>query len=284
MSNTLRVTVNAASTRAGQSKNVLRPQSITVDGVVLSRDAIARETQNHPAANSIEAWNDAARALVIRELLLQEARRRQIAATPMIDGEGRRETDDEAAIRQLIDTAVVTPVPSEDDCRRVYEAHHLRLRSSDLSEVRHILIAAPPGDMTARHEARTLAQRLIEQLASDPSRFNELAAIHSQCPSAKTGGSLGQISDGQTVPEFEQALATAPVGIVMPSPVESRYGLHVVLVDRRVPGRQLPFEIARQQVAAWLVARSRHIGIRTFIADLARTSKIEGLGFELVAG
>ena len=44
-------------------------------------------------------------------------------------------------------------------------------------------------------------------------------------------------------------------------------------------------EIAQYQpqIADWLVAKSRTIGIRAFIGDLVRMAEIEGLGFELVA-
>ncbi|MGL5116357.1 MAG: peptidylprolyl isomerase, partial [Beijerinckiaceae bacterium] len=59
-----------------------KPKTVSVNSVSIARDAIARETQNHPAAKPIDAWQAAARALVIRELLLQEAARLGISADP----------------------------------------------------------------------------------------------------------------------------------------------------------------------------------------------------------
>ncbi|MGL5735868.1 MAG: peptidylprolyl isomerase, partial [Beijerinckiaceae bacterium] len=67
-----------------------------MNDVVIARNAIAQETQNHPAATPLEAWQAAARALVIRELLLQEARRLVLTPQPLQDDEGRRETGEEA--------------------------------------------------------------------------------------------------------------------------------------------------------------------------------------------
>ena len=52
-----------------------KPVTVSVNGVSIARDAIVREMQHHPAPKPIAAWQQAARALVIRELLLQEARR-----------------------------------------------------------------------------------------------------------------------------------------------------------------------------------------------------------------
>ena len=48
--------------------------AITVNGVGVSEEAIRLEAQHHPADNPGAALTEAARALVIRELLLQERR------------------------------------------------------------------------------------------------------------------------------------------------------------------------------------------------------------------
>ncbi len=281
MSNVPEITVNTSSACAVKPGNLPRAKAVKVNGVAIGRDAISRETQNHPAKKPVEAWKSATRALVVRELLLQEARRQNLPITPISDAEGRRETDEEAAIRGLVDAAVKIPEPNATECRRVYEANTSRFRSPNIVEARHILIAASPDDGSARAAAKSLAFRLIDEIAREPSLFAELAALHSKCPSAETGGNLGQISDGQTVPEFERALDRAPVGEVAPMPVETRYGFHVVFVDRRIPGAQMPFEVAQPQIAAWLTERSRHIGIRAFVSDLVRSANIEGLQFDL---
>jgi peptidyl-prolyl cis-trans isomerase C len=48
---------------------------VRINGVTIPRDLIAREVQHHPSRTPVEAWKAAARALAVRELLLQEARR-----------------------------------------------------------------------------------------------------------------------------------------------------------------------------------------------------------------
>jgi peptidyl-prolyl cis-trans isomerase C len=246
---------------------------VTVDGVTIRRDAIARETQNHPAAKPVEAWLAAARALVVRELLLQEARRLAIAADPVCDEEGRRETDEEALVRQLIEQQVATPEPDEESCRRIYDRNRARFRSSDLCAVRHILLPAAPADRTARARAREQAEAILAAVTREPASFAELAGAHSACPSSVQGGSLGQISRGQTVPEFEAALATLDDSGI----IETRYGYHVVVVDPRIEGRELPFEIVRPRIAEWLSERARHIAIRQYIAMLAGKAQITGI-------
>jgi peptidyl-prolyl cis-trans isomerase C len=55
---------------------------------------------------------------VVRELLLQEAHRLAIEATPKFDGAGRRETEEEALIRALIERGCRES--DEESCRRYY--------------------------------------------------------------------------------------------------------------------------------------------------------------------
>ena len=58
---------------------------VAVNGVEISPEAIAEEIQHHPAPDAETAWVEAARALAVRELLLQEARRLAISGDPDID-------------------------------------------------------------------------------------------------------------------------------------------------------------------------------------------------------
>ncbi|NWG23041.1 MAG: peptidylprolyl isomerase, partial [Pseudorhodoplanes sp.] len=145
-----------------------KPRQISVNGVPIARDLIAREIQNHPSDSPVDAWKAAARALVVRELLLQEARRVGIEAVPLDDGEGRRETEDEAAIRALIAREVTTPAADREACLRYYEQNRRRFRSADLYEAAHILIAGPQSDKRAHAQARETATALLARLRARP--------------------------------------------------------------------------------------------------------------------
>lgn len=260
-----------------------RAQPVIVNGVTIDRAAIARETQNHPAAKPIEAWLAAARALVVRELLLQEARARGIGAVPLEDAEGRRETDEEALIRTLVEIDVMTPTASMEECSRYYEQNRARFRSPAIFEVRHILFAAAPADHDARETSRSEAEAAIAVLAQEPQLFAQLAAERSACPSAKAGGNLGQISRGQTVPEFEAVLERLAAPGLAPHPVETRYGFHVVCIDRQIDGAELPFEVVKERIAAWLEEKVRRTALRQYITGLAGRAEITGISLDAEA-
>jgi peptidyl-prolyl cis-trans isomerase C len=257
---------------------------ISVNGVSIAEADILGEAQNHPAENPGAALIEAARALVVRELLLQEARRLDIAAEPEAAGDGRIETPDDAAIRGLIGHEVAVPTAGEAECRRFYDNNPARFSSETIYEARHILLAAPPADEGARRYARMTAEALIERLLDDPQTFPALAAEHSACPSREQGGNLGQLMHGSTVPEFERALASMSEGELLIEPVESRFGFHIILLERKIPGARLPFEHVRERIAGWLEAASWSKAVAQYIAVLAGRAEIRGIDIAAAEG
>ncbi len=256
------------------------PEEVSVDGVVIPREAIAREAQHHPAASSHAAYAAAARALVIRELLLGEARRLGVVATPGTDEGGRRETDEDAIVGALIAREAPTPEPDEAACRRYFEANRRRFRSADLWEPEHILFAATADDAAARERALAQARAAIRALADSPERFGALARELSACSSAAEGGRLGQIARGEIEPSFEAALAALASGEIAAEPVETRHGVHVVRLGRRIPGADLPFEAVRERIATYLDEAVSRRAAAQYIAVLAGRADIIGVAID----
>ena len=249
---------------------------VTVNGVAISRKAIAAEVQNFPSRNPGEGWRAATRALVIRELLLQEAARLGIAAEQRSDEDGRTETVEDATIRALIEQEVRTPVAEAADLRRFYERNLRRFVSAPLYEAEHILFAARRDDEAAYAAARERAQDIAALLAAEPERFASFAREISACPSGALGGSLGQIGPGDTTPEFEKALSRVEPGAIS-APVETRYGVHLIRVARRIEGRQLPFEAVRNEIATFLEEQVQRQAMRQYLSLLVGRADIAGI-------
>lgn len=226
----------------------------------------------------------AARALAIRELLSQEAERLAVDAEPLDDGEGRRETPQEARFRVLLEREVAVPRADEAACHCYYEANRRRFRSPDLFEAAHILIAAAPGNAAARDTARRAAVALIADLRDKPEVFAAAAADQSDCPSARHGGNLGQLGPGQTVAEFEAALGRMTGCGICPDPVETRYGFHVVRLDRRIDGQQLPFDLVRERIAEYLDEAVRCRALQQYVSILAGRAKVTGVDLAAANG
>lgn len=251
---------------------------VIVNGEVIAAERIAAEAQNHPAPQGKPglAWKAAARALAVRALLLQEAARRGLTADPQETLPGQLETAEEALIRQLLDLAVEPEAVSEAALQDHYAAHPDRYRAPSLYEAAHILIPLGDDPHTAMHQA----EAVLAQVLADPRSFDQVARDVSACPSRANGGRLGQVSAGDTVPEFEAALETLAEGQIGAAPVRSRYGFHIIRLDARARGDVLPFSavrgplLAAQEKAAWLRAS------RKFIAGLADVAEVTGVNLQ----
>ncbi|MCG8542737.1 MAG: peptidylprolyl isomerase [Alphaproteobacteria bacterium] len=250
---------------------------IQVNGVEVPEAAIRAEAQNHPAESPDEAFGAAAQALVIRELLLQQARALKLAPQPQTDDSGRRETEEDALIRRLLESEISLPEADDDTCRRYFDNNRERFRSPDLYEAAHILFAADPADTDGYASATAAAEATLETLDRDPGAFAAIARERSDCTSASNGGRLGQVARGDTVAEFETFLVNLEEGQLCPVPVKSRYGVHVLRLDKRIEGRPLPFEAVRDRIAGYLHEASWRRGVAQYIRLLAGNARIDGI-------
>jgi peptidyl-prolyl cis-trans isomerase C len=251
---------------------------LIVNGEIVPHTLVAAETQNQiaPKGKPGIAWRKAANAVAIRTLLLQEARTRGIAPEPHEVGPGRFETDDEALIRGLLETEIDVASPTEAEVRAEWEKGPNRFRTPPLWEVSHILISCDPRDEEKRAKAQERANAVTAHALADPTGFAALAARESECGSKASGGALGQLGPGDTVPEFETALRGLGEGQITPEPVLSRHGYHVIRLDALAEGQVLPFETVQQKISEALEKASWAREARTFINKLVASADISG--------
>ncbi len=253
---------------------------VVVNGVTIPAARIAAEAQNHPAPPGKPglAWKAAARALVTRELLLQEARRQGLEPEPTEIAPGQVETEEEALIRQALVGALRPDPVSDDTLRAIHAASPDRFRAPTLYEVSHILYAREPGDSAGLASASAQAKAAAARLAESPFDFDRLAREESACSSREAGGRLGQLTGADVVAEFAAALDLLEVGAISPSPVATRFGFHIIRLDARAEGSVLPFErvAARLREAAEKAAWTR--AAQALTRDLFGRAEISGLG------
>jgi peptidyl-prolyl cis-trans isomerase C len=254
------------------------PCMLFVADTAISEADIAREMQHHRALKPERSRADAARALVVRELLRREVERLALAesATPI-----GRETREEAAIRTLLELQVERRVPTEEDCLRYFEQNRDRFRAPDRIRASHILLAAPADDVEGRFKARGECERMIAELRASPVLFADFAMRQSDCPSKEQGGGLGWLERGQTTPEFERQVFRLRVGLAA-FPVESRWGYHVVRIDEAAPGEALDFAQVRQRISDYLELQVQQRELQHYLLALQERHGVRGLD-EIVA-
>jgi peptidyl-prolyl cis-trans isomerase C len=245
---------------------------LSVNGVVIDAQAIAAEAAHHAAGADVER---AARlALAVRELLTQKAVEKGLLTA----GAGL----DDATIDHLLEADCPIPCPSEEECQRYHAANSQKFRSPDLVFARHILFALTENAPMTKVRAR--AEEAHRELARHPDRFEALAQTLSNCPSGQAGGNLGQLSRGESVPEFEAAIFDSTHIGLLPGLVKSRYGFHIVVVERRIAGVALPFEAVRELIQRYLSEHVRHKSIQQYLTQLASGAELTGITLEVRPG
>lgn len=254
---------------------------VVVDGVALPERLVAEEAQNHPAATPEAARKAAAHALAIKALLLDRAH--QLGLTPQAerDEDGREETPEEALVRAVLDAEIEVERPGEAECRRVYDSTPERFRTPPLTQASHILFAPKGEDEAGWEAARAAAMGAIAELADHPYRFADLAAALSDCPSKGVGGSLGQLSPGDLAAEVEAGLNRLQDGETASEPVRSRFGWHILRLERRIEGRLLPFEHVLPRIALHLESRAWTASAARYVSGLAAEARECGVALSV---
>lgn len=247
---------------------------VRVNGVLMESAAIATEMQYHPASSQREATFLAAQALVLQELLRQRVDELGLQPQPQ-----DTESEEEACLRCLLEQEVDIPEVTEPELALYYRNNPRKFTTPPLLAVRHVLLAADPQDAEQRSERAQQATSLLAQLQQGGVDFIELVQQYSDCPSREQGGELGQISSGQTVPEFERQLMRLPPGLAG-QVIESRYGFHIVEGQQRIEGELLPFELVRDRAAAELGQRIWHKSVAQYLQILVARANIEGIALQ----
>jgi len=237
---------------------------ISVNGVAIADERIAREMQHHPAPSSDEAERQAATALVVRELLLQRVSEKEIGGA-----------DEDQRIANLIDSEIRVPEPTDEEIARYYRRNGLQFTSPALYRAAHIFFPARASNEAASAEAKAKAEAVFAELLADRASFAELAQAHSACSSKEQGGSLGLVRKGDTNAELEQAMAMMDVGEIRL--VRSRHGYHLLRLDDRAPATSLPLEQAKGWIAEHLRKSSKRRAIAQYLQLLTARAKIQGI-------
>ncbi|MFZ0198415.1 MAG: peptidyl-prolyl cis-trans isomerase [Candidatus Sulfotelmatobacter sp.] len=184
----------------------------------------------------------------------------------------------------MIDTAKIESGVqiTHDELLSYYNQHRDQYRVPEQAKVSHILIKTPlPGpdgkvDEKGVAEAQRRSEDILKQLRAG-ANFEDLAKKYSEDPgSAKEGGSLGWIGKGRTVPEFEKAAFSQPIGQIG-NLVKSSYGFHIIRVDARQDAHMKTLDEVKDQIEPILKQQRAQQLAQKQADDLLQLAKKQGL-------
>ena len=226
--------------------------------------------------------------LIDRELILGEASRLNVQLTPdeldaaMVEVRGSYSEEEFikvleqtgntlegwiAALKlRLLTTKVSTAAStsqlevSDKETENYYKKHREEFRRPVEIRARQMLF-----------DSREEANRILK-LLKDGGDFATLAREHSQSPDRENGGALGYFPAGQLPVEFDDVLFKLPVRQVS-DPVESPYGFHLFLVERKRKAGLRPYAAVKDEIVVKLHQQKEEVAFHLWLENLQKTTK-----------
>lgn len=131
--------------------------------------------------------------------------------------------------------------PTEADALKFYEENPDKFTEGEVVNASHILVAT---------EEEALS--VLAEIKSGDISFEDAAKKYSSCPSKENGGSLGEFTRGQMVPEFDSAVFAMAVGTVTEAPVKTQFGYHLIKLNSKSESSVVAFDAVKDNILAHL--------------------------------
>jgi peptidyl-prolyl cis-trans isomerase C len=231
----------------------------TVNGKAVPKarvDMLVQQAVKSGQQPSAELETQARDQVVIREIFVQEAEKRGIAASA--DFRGQMELARQGIlIRELFaDFQRKNPI-GDAQVQAEYDKFKAQASGTEY-RARHILV-----------EKEDEAKGLIAQIKAG-AKFEDLAIKHSKdVGSGANGGDLDFAKSGNYVPEFSGAMVKLAKGGMTETPVQSQFGWHIIRLEDTRETQFPPFDEVKAQVRQ----RLEQIRLQGFQDDLRTKAK-----------
>jgi len=223
----------------------------------VTQQAFAARADSIPANVRLAALQDRNRlrdvinTLLLRSQLAQDAREAGFDKEDIVKERMRLAADAELAKAWVSRYTELQPAADyEAMAREYYQLNQSKILSSDKIDVSHILVST---EDRSDDEAMELADSISRQLTENPAAFDEFVLKYSEDSSvAANKGRFYNIKKGDMQKPFERVAFTLSEGEIS-GPVKTRYGYHIIRLDRHPERRQLKFD----EVEARLISQAR---------------------------
>lgn len=219
--------------------------------------------------------SDALQSLIQHELLAQEAQRRGFHIDPQVQRQQRISMANLLIRREFKKKFTKKSVP-----RKLIEAAYKRniiwFKSPEMVRVAHILVKANHENTEDFHRrAKRIADKIRELASSRPLTRKEFKQIATQIKKDHPTFNIGAEhfdtpNRGFTVPPFaDAAFALKTSGEISPV-VRTRYGYHVIYLEKRLPARNRSLSEAEDEIRERIFDQARAQAFMLWIKDLEK--------------
>jgi peptidyl-prolyl cis-trans isomerase C len=253
---------NAEVSKKGEPKGQVLAE---VNGSVITTEDYKKEVEIlppylKPMTATAEGRKEMIDSMIVRELVLQEAKKAGIDKSPevadrledlkkrvIIEAYWKKKVEEQAKI-------------SDADLQKFYDENKEKFRTGDQVKASHILL-----------KTEKEAQDVLAQLKAG-GKFEDLARKYSVDPAGAKGGDLGWFGKGSMIPEFEKAAFALKEGETS-GIVKSKFGYHIIKLTGKRAAGLLPLAEVKDQIKAALLPEKQQEIFKKMREDMKKTAK-----------
>ena len=237
-----------------------------VNGVTITTEDFKKELENlppylKPMADTVEGKKEMLDTMVIRELILQQARKDGVDKSPAVADKVedlKKRVVVEAFLKKKVEEqAGIT----DADLQKFYDQNKDKFKTGEQVKASHILV-----------KSEQEAQDIQAQLKKG-ANFEELAKKHSVDSAGAKGGDLGWFGKGSMIPEFEKVAFSLKEGEVS-GIVKTQFGYHIIKLTGKRPAGIRPFDEVKDQIKAALLPEKQQEVFKKLKEDLKKSAKL----------
>ena len=164
---------------------------------------------------------------------------------------------------------------TDKDIKQYYEANKQEFKSPERVEARHILFkVAKDATEKQKKEVRKKAELVLKKIRNGAD-FAKLAEEYSDDPGSKSrGGLLGYFARGRMVKPFEKVAFSLKPGEVSDI-VETRFGYHIIKVEKRQPAGILPLDQVKDRIKRKLFDEFKRAKISEYVEKAMKKADVK---------
>lgn len=194
--------------------------------------------------------------LVSQKLLLLDAQKNLLEAEPAFKAQLKKAKEGllaSYALEKALSAVRVTDKEVED----YYNENKEKFVSPATVNASHILV-----------DTAETAKEILAKIESGALSFEDAAKEYSSCPSKENGGSLGDFSRGQMVPEFDSAVFAMEIGEITKEPVQTQFGFHLIRLNSKNEGETVQLEKIKDKLSQQLLMQKQQKAYESKINQL----------------
>lgn len=215
--------------------------------------------RNYPPEQQMYMANPQARAQVLEQLIAFHLFAKMAEEEKIMESEEYKTMIEKMKVELASHMAATKTIEgiavSEEEEKAFYETNKAQFVQGPQVCAKHILV-----------DSEELAKQVAGEIAEGKS-FEDAAKEYSTCPSKERGGDLGFFSRGQMVPEFEKAAFEGELHTVL-GPVKTQFGYHLIRVEDKKEGSEMPFEQVQSQIHQQLIQEKQREAYDKKVAQL----------------